>query len=49
MTGRPREDLHERSDSTVGFDSGGVDELGVIPWPILLRRRLAHKIGLDPQ
>jgi len=43
------DDLHERTDNTVGFDSGGVDELGVIPWPILLRRRLARKIGIDPQ
>jgi EmrB/QacA subfamily drug resistance transporter len=53
VTGRPRarerEPLHDRPDSTVGFDSGGVDEVGVIPWPILLRRRLAARIGLDPQ
>lgn len=43
-----RENVHERVDnSTMSFDSGGVDELGVIPWPILLRRRLARRVGID--
>ncbi|MGB8859199.1 MAG: MFS transporter [Ilumatobacteraceae bacterium] len=41
-----RENVHERSDPTLSLDSGGVDELGVIPWPILLRRRLAAKVGI---
>ena len=41
------ENVHPRSDQTLSFDSAGVDELGVIPWPILLRRRLARRIGLD--
>jgi MFS family permease len=31
----------------VTLESGGVDEIGVIPWPILLRRRLAHRVGID--
>jgi len=43
------ENVHAREDATLSFDSGGVDELGVIPWPILLRRRLARRIGLDPR
>ena len=41
------ENVHPRDDQTLSFDSAGVDELGVIPWPILLRRRLAQRIGLD--
>ncbi len=36
-----------RSFDSLSFDSGGVDELGVIPWPILLRRRIARKVGID--
>jgi MFS family permease len=42
-----RENVHPRADRTLSIDSGGVDELGVIPWPILLRRRLARKVGID--
>lgn len=42
-----RENVHLRADRTPTFDSAGVDELGVIPWPILLRRRLAKKVGID--
>ena len=41
-----RENVHERADRTLSFDSGGVDELGIIPWPILLRRRLAERVGI---
>ena len=46
MTSR-RENVHPRADSTVSLDSAGVDELGVIPWPAMLRRRLADKVGID--
>ncbi len=42
-----RENLHDSNDRTLSLDSGGVDELGVIPWPILLRRRIARKVGID--
>lgn len=42
-----RENIHEGHDPSVTFESGGVDELGVVPWPILLRRRLARKVGID--
>ena len=41
-----RENVHDRADRTLSIDSGGVDEVGVIPWPILLRRRLAQKVGI---
>ena len=44
-----RENVHNASDRTLSIDSGGVDELGVIPWPILLRRRIARKVGIDPR
>ncbi|MEN9507293.1 MAG: hypothetical protein RI958_3219 [Actinomycetota bacterium] len=45
----PRADgnVQPRSDGTPTFDPAGVDEVGVVPWPILLRRRLADRIGLD--
>lgn len=47
--GIAQENVHDRPDRTLSFDSGGVDEFGVIPWPILLRRRLAKRIGVDPR
>jgi len=48
-SGKIQEHVHDLPDQTLSFDSGGVDELGVIPWPILLRRRIAKKVGLDPR
>lgn len=47
--GHRHENVHPRSDGTPSFDPAGVDELGVIPWPILLRRRIAARVGLDPR
>ncbi len=44
---RSGEHVHARSDGTPTFDPAGVDEVGVVPWPILLRRRLADRVGLD--
>ncbi|MBI5089444.1 MAG: MFS transporter [Actinobacteria bacterium] len=41
------ENVHPRDDETLSFDPAGVDEIGVIPWPILLRRRLARRVGID--
>ena len=41
------ESVHPRPERTLSFDPAGVDELGVVPWPILLRRRLAARIGID--
>ena len=31
---------------SVNFDSGGVDELSVVPWPVLLRSRIARRVGV---
>jgi MFS family permease len=42
-----RENVHEGHDPSVTFESGGVDEIGVVAWPVLLRRRLARKVGID--
>ncbi len=42
-----RENLRTREDATVSVDAAGVDELGIIPWPILLRRRIHAKVGID--
>lgn len=41
----PHLDDHHRR--TLPLDSAGVDEIGVVPWPILLRRRIAHRVGID--
>ena len=49
MPGRGHENVRGRDDPSLSVDPGGVDELGVIPWPILLRRRIARRIGLDPR
>jgi MFS family permease len=53
-TGRraPRENVHARAEhdpTDVRVDAAGVDELGVVPWSILLRRRLADRVGVDPR
>ena len=44
-----RENVHPRADDdrTLSVGSGGVDELSIIPWPILLRRRIARRVGLE--
>lgn len=46
MTGRP--ELPAGAERTTAIDASGVDELGVLPWPIILRRRLARRVGVDP-
>lgn len=38
-----RESLHR----TLNVDSVGVDEVGVVPWPILLRRWLGGRVPID--
>jgi MFS family permease len=48
----PRENVHPRTEhdpTELRVDAAGVDELGVVPWPILLRRRLAERVGVDPR
>ena len=42
-----RENVHDQPHHTVSMDSGGVDELGIVPWPVLLRRRIAKRVGID--
>lgn len=49
MPGGAQENVHGRDDPSLSVDPGGVEEVGVIPWPILLRRRIARRIGLDPR
>lgn len=49
MPSGQQENVRGRADPSLSVDPGGVDELGIIPWPILLRRRLARRIGLDPR
>ena len=46
MTSR-RDNLQPRPDPTIPILSGGVDELGVVPWPIVLRRRIHARVRLD--
>lgn len=42
--------LGERHEHVpIPFDSGGVDEIGVVPWPMLLRRRIARRVGIQPR
>lgn len=41
----PHLDDHHRR--TLPLDSAGVEEFGVVPWPALMRRRLAERVGLD--
>jgi len=40
-------DAHEPSPRTLNLDSAGVDEVGVMPWPILLRRWIGRKVPID--
>jgi MFS family permease len=46
-----RENVHDQPKRTISLDAAGVDELGVIPWPVMLRRRLARtvlqRMGID--
>lgn len=35
------------SPRTLNVDSAGVDEVGVVPWPILLRRWLGERVPVD--
>lgn len=37
----------ELDSPTISLDAAGIDEIGVIPWPALWRRRLAQRVGID--
>ncbi|MFM7125460.1 MAG: MFS transporter [Actinomycetota bacterium] len=40
-------DARETSPRTLNVDSVGVDEIGVVPWPILLRRWIGRKVPIE--
>ena len=40
-------DEGDAQHASMRVDAAGVDELGVVPWPIILRRRIAQRVGLD--
>jgi len=40
-------DARDSNPRTLNVDSVGVDELGVVPWPILLRRWLGRRVPID--
>lgn len=40
-------DARETSPRTLNVDSVGVDEVGVVPWPILLRRWIGQRVPID--
>ncbi len=43
--------IHEREasrDLTV-FDAGGVDEISVVPWSLLLRQKIVRSVGVSPR
>lgn len=40
-------DARETTPRTLNLDSVGVDELGVVPWPSLLRRWIGRKVPID--
>jgi MFS family permease len=42
-----RQRVLARREPTTSFDSGAVDEIGVVPWPVVLRRRIAQRVGID--
>ena len=40
-------DARETNPRTLNVDSVGVDEVGVVPWPILLRRWIGDRVPID--
>lgn len=45
--GRDADRIPDASGTTYTLDGGGVEELGVVPWPIVVRRRIARRVGID--
>jgi len=37
----------DHRDDALGIDGGGIDEFGVVPWPIVLRRRIATRVPIS--
>lgn len=42
---KPPSDL--RGEPTLDVDGAGIEEFGVVAWPILLRRKIASTVGID--
>ncbi len=42
----PEEELSAHGRETITIEQGGVDEVGVIPWTLMVPRRLARRVGL---
>lgn len=42
-----RENLHGAGESTAAIDAAGVEEVAVVPWPVLLRRRIHRRVGIS--
>lgn len=40
-------EARETTRRTLNVDSAGVDEVGVVPWPILLRRWIGQRVPID--
>ena len=40
------EELVEHGRNTIAIEQGGVDEISVIPWSLMIPRRIARKVGL---
>ena len=42
----PTEELSATGRDSITFEQGGVDEVGIIPWTLMVPRRMARKVGL---
>lgn len=42
----PSEELSSHGRETIAIEQGGVDEVSVIPWTLMIPRRIARKVGL---
>lgn len=42
----PEEELVAHGRETITIEQGGVDEVGVIPWTLMVPRRIARRVGL---
>ena len=39
-------ELESHGKATITFEQGGVDEISIIPWTLMIPRRIARKVGL---
>ena len=40
------EELAPHGKATITFEQGGVDEVSVVPWTLMIPRKIARKVGL---